>query len=98
MAEHLSLEEVAGIKEAFQMMDSGNRGKINLEELRNGLQKLGQNVPDTDLQILMDAVSISFRFTSLFLFFFWFEDLNEGLSGIIGYKSSQMCPLFKHIL
>lgn len=58
VAEHLSLEEVAGIKEAFQMMDSGNRGKINLEELRNGLQKLGQNVPDTDLQILMDAADV----------------------------------------
>lgn len=56
IAEHLSVEEVAGIKEAFDMMDVEKRGKINLEELRSGLQKLGQQIPETDLQILMEAV------------------------------------------
>lgn len=49
---------MAGIKEAFEMMDTGKRGKINLEELRVGLQKLGQQIPDPDLQILVEAVSI----------------------------------------
>ncbi|KAK8486374.1 hypothetical protein V6N13_009299 [Hibiscus sabdariffa] len=29
IAEHLSVEEVAGIKEGFQVMDTSNRGKIN---------------------------------------------------------------------
>lgn len=58
MAEHLSMEEVAGIKEAFKTMDINNRGQINLDELRSGLQKLGQPIPDSDLQILMEAVSI----------------------------------------
>jgi Ca2+-binding EF-hand superfamily protein len=58
IAEHLSVEEVAGIKEAFDMMDTGKRGSINLEELRVGLQKLGQNIADADLRILMEAVSI----------------------------------------
>ena len=58
IAEHLSVEEVAGIKEAFEMMDSENRGKVNLDELRIGLQKLGQQIPDPDLQILMEAVSL----------------------------------------
>lgn len=57
IAEHLSVEEVAGIKEAFQIMDNGNKGKINLEQLRTGLHKLGQQIPDPDLQILMEAVS-----------------------------------------
>ena len=57
IAEHLSVEEVAGIKEAFEMMDSKKTGKINLEELKHGLHKLGQQqIPDTDLQILMEAV------------------------------------------
>lgn len=56
IAEHLSVEEVAGIKEAFDMMDVEKRGKINLEELRSGLQKLGQQIPEADLQILMEAV------------------------------------------
>ncbi|KAH6834242.1 calcium-dependent protein kinase 19 [Perilla frutescens var. hirtella] len=58
VAEHLSVEEVAGIKEAFDMMDSGRRGKINLEEFRNGLRKLGHQIPDADVQILMEAADV----------------------------------------
>ncbi|XP_038726178.1 calcium-dependent protein kinase 8-like [Tripterygium wilfordii] len=58
IAEHLSVEEVAGLKDAFNMMDTGNRGMINLEELRAGLQKLGQKIPDADLQILMEAADV----------------------------------------
>ena len=58
IAEHLSVEEAAGIKEAFDLMDTGKKGSINLEELRIGLQKLGQLIADADLQILMEAVSI----------------------------------------
>lgn len=65
VAEHLSVEEVAGIKEAFDTMDVGKRGKINLEELRVGLRKLGQQIPDADLQILMEAV----RLAQLFILF-----------------------------
>lgn len=38
-------------------MDTSNRGKINIDELRAGLFKLGHQIPDTDLQILMEAVS-----------------------------------------
>ncbi|MQL79089.1 hypothetical protein Taro_011542 [Colocasia esculenta] len=56
IAEHLSVEEVAGIKEMFQMMDTNNNGKITFEELKVGLHKLGQQIPDPDVQILMDAV------------------------------------------
>ncbi|XP_058073634.1 calcium-dependent protein kinase 20-like [Magnolia sinica] len=55
VAEHLSVEEAAGIKEMFQMMDTNNQGQITLEELKVGLQKIGQQVPDPDLQILMEA-------------------------------------------
>ncbi|KAM7500190.1 hypothetical protein LguiA_024604 [Lonicera macranthoides] len=55
IAEHLSAEEVAGIKEGFQLMDINNKGKINIDELRAGLSKLGHQIPDADLQILMDA-------------------------------------------
>ena len=70
IAEHLSVEEVAGIKEAFDMMDTNKRGKINLEELRTGLQKLGHQIPDADLQILMDAVCIGlFLFDILYVCF-----------------------------
>ncbi|KAI3682382.1 hypothetical protein L1987_82324 [Smallanthus sonchifolius] len=55
IAEHLSAEEVAGIKQGFDMMDTNKQGKINIVELKAGLQKLGQQIPDADLQILMDA-------------------------------------------
>lgn len=58
IAEHLSVEEVAGIKEAFDSMDVNKRGKINLEELRVGLHKLGHQVPDADLHILMEAADV----------------------------------------
>ncbi|GJT18715.1 calcium-dependent protein kinase 7-like protein [Tanacetum coccineum] len=58
IAEHLSVEEVAGIKETFEMIDTGNKGKINMEELRNGLQKLGQLINDADLKVLMEAVDL----------------------------------------
>lgn len=58
IAEHLSGEEAAGIKEAFDMMDTNKRNKINLEELRVGLAKLGHNMPDPDLEILMEAADV----------------------------------------
>ncbi|KAH6794612.1 calcium-dependent protein kinase 32 [Perilla frutescens var. hirtella] len=55
IAEHLSVEEVAGIKEGFRLMDTGNKGKIDINELRVGLQKLGHQIPESDLVVLMEA-------------------------------------------
>jgi len=55
IGEHLSVEEVAGIKEGFQLMDVDNKGKINIDELKAGLQKLGHQVAEGDLQMLMEA-------------------------------------------
>ncbi|PRQ57480.1 putative polyribonucleotide nucleotidyltransferase [Rosa chinensis] len=40
VVEHLSVEELAGIKEAFQLMDTDNKGKVSLDQLRNGIQEL----------------------------------------------------------
>jgi len=72
IAEHLSSEEAAGIKEGFDLMDTGNKGKINIDELREGLQKLGHQIPDADVQILMEVVSTFSLY--LFLFFnLWVE-------------------------
>lgn len=53
----MSVEEVAGIKEGFKVIDITNRGKINLEELVVGLHKLGHPIPESDARILMEAVS-----------------------------------------
>ncbi|KAG8370968.1 hypothetical protein BUALT_Bualt13G0038400 [Buddleja alternifolia] len=58
VAEHLSVEEVAGIKDAFDSMDTGKRGKVNLEELKIGLNNLGHQIPYTELQILMEAADV----------------------------------------
>ncbi|PHT49829.1 Calcium-dependent protein kinase 32 [Capsicum baccatum] len=55
IAEHLTVDKVAGIKERFQLMDIGNKGKIYINELRVGLQKLGHQIPESDVQILMDV-------------------------------------------
>ncbi|CAA6659130.1 unnamed protein product [Spirodela intermedia] len=58
VAEHLSTEEVSGIKEMFEMMDLNNDGAITLEELKIGLHKLGQHIPDPDVKILMEAADV----------------------------------------
>lgn len=58
IADHLSVEEVSGIKEGFHVMDTKNNGKINIDELRVGLQKLGHQIPDAAIEILMEAVSV----------------------------------------
>ncbi|KAF6171795.1 hypothetical protein GIB67_007316 [Kingdonia uniflora] len=55
VAENFSVEEVVGIKESFQLMDVNNNGKITLGEIKVGLGKIGHNVPDVDLQMLMEA-------------------------------------------
>lgn len=65
IAEQLSQEEVAGVKERFELMDTGNKGKINIDELRVGLHKFGYVVTDSDLQMMMEAVSISLCLESL---------------------------------
>ncbi|GAB2267006.1 Calcium-dependent protein kinase 14 [Dionaea muscipula] len=55
MAENLSAEEAAGIKERFEMMDTGKRGKINMDDLRSGLLKLGIKALQSDVQTVMEA-------------------------------------------
>lgn len=58
IAEHLSMEEVADMKDMFRKIDVNGNGKINLEELKNGLHKMGHQIPDADVQILMEAADV----------------------------------------
>ncbi|XP_020580156.1 calcium-dependent protein kinase 20-like [Phalaenopsis equestris] len=58
VAEHLSVEEVADIKIMFESMDINRKGRITLEELKSGLHKLGHQIPDADVQILMNAADV----------------------------------------
>uniref|UniRef100_A0A0D6QWJ4 non-specific serine/threonine protein kinase n=1 Tax=Araucaria cunninghamii TaxID=56994 RepID=A0A0D6QWJ4_ARACU len=58
VAEYLSVEEVAGIREMFNMFDTDKNGSITLEELRAGLHKLGQQANEADIQMLMEAADV----------------------------------------
>ncbi|CAN0923193.1 Calcium-dependent protein kinase 20 [Linum grandiflorum] len=55
IAERLSVEEAASIKEAFQLIDARNNRKVNIDDLRIGLQKLGHQVTEADIHNLMEA-------------------------------------------
>lgn len=46
----------------FKMIDADNSGHITLEELKNGLERVGANLKDSEVAGLMQAVSTSLRF------------------------------------
>ncbi|CAM6030598.1 unnamed protein product, partial [Sphagnum balticum] len=58
IAESLSEEEIAGLKEMFLMMDSDGSGSISFEELKEGLKKVGSNLMEADIRQLMDAADV----------------------------------------
>lgn len=58
IAENLSEEEIAGLKEMFKMMDTDNSGQINYEELKAGLERVGANMKESEIYQLMQAVSL----------------------------------------
>lgn len=57
IAERLSEDEIAGLKQMFEMIDSDNSGHITLEELQIGLEKVGANLMESEISDLMEAVS-----------------------------------------
>ena len=62
IAESLSEEEIAGLKEMFKMIDTDNSGQITYEELKAGLKKVGANIKESEIYDLMYAISISVNF------------------------------------
>lgn len=58
VAEYLSVEEVAGIKDMFDMMDTDKNGTISLDELRAGMQKLSVNMTEPEVLMLMEAADV----------------------------------------
>jgi len=58
IAESLSEEEIAGLKEMFKMMDSDDSDSINFEELNEGLKKVGSILMEEDIHQLMDAADV----------------------------------------
>lgn len=70
IAENLSEEEIAGLKEMFKMIDTDNSGQISFEELKAGLKRVGANLKESEIYDLMQAVSISMLFNSNCLLIF----------------------------
>nr|GEX38198.1 calcium-dependent protein kinase 8-like [Tanacetum cinerariifolium] len=58
VAEHLSVQEVEGIRGDFDTIDTCNKGKVDIEELRVGLNKLGHQVNEADVKNLMETADI----------------------------------------
>ena len=57
IAEQMSEDEIAGLKEMFKMIDVDNSGHITLEELTTGLERVGANLMESEIKQLMKAVS-----------------------------------------
>ncbi|KAI7729010.1 hypothetical protein M8C21_024555, partial [Ambrosia artemisiifolia] len=60
IAESLSEEEIAGLKQMFQMIDTDNSGHITFDELKDGLKRVGANLKESEIYDLMQAVSLKF--------------------------------------
>ncbi|XAR73072.1 Non-specific serine/threonine protein kinase [Bertholletia excelsa] len=58
IAESLSEEEIAGLKEMFKAMDTDNSGSITFDELKAGLSRYGSTLKDTEIRDLMDAADV----------------------------------------
>lgn len=58
IAEHLSLEEVEVIKEMFTLMDTDCDGKVTYEELRTGLRKVGSQLGEAEIKLLMEVADV----------------------------------------
>ena len=58
IAESLSEEEIAGLKEMFKMIDTDNSGQITFEELKAGLKRVGANLKESEIYEIMQAVSM----------------------------------------
>ncbi|MQM05971.1 hypothetical protein Taro_038797 [Colocasia esculenta] len=58
IAEHLSMEEIEVIKDMFRLMDTDNNGKITFEELKAGLHKVGSQLGEAEMKMLMETADV----------------------------------------
>ncbi|XP_021866225.2 calcium-dependent protein kinase 10 isoform X1 [Spinacia oleracea] len=55
IAEHLTVEEVEIIRDMFILMDTDRDGKVTYEELRTGLKKVGSQLGEPEIKLLMEV-------------------------------------------
>ncbi|KAL3839391.1 hypothetical protein ACJIZ3_023982 [Penstemon smallii] len=58
IAESLSEEEIAGLKEMFKIIDTDNSGQITFDELKVGLKRFGANLNESEIRDLMKAADV----------------------------------------
>ncbi|KAL8241529.1 hypothetical protein R6Q59_014883 [Mikania micrantha] len=58
ISESLSVEEIAGLKQMFQMIDTDNSGHITFDELKAGLKRVGANLKESEIYDLMQAADV----------------------------------------
>ncbi|KVI07406.1 Calcium-binding EF-hand [Cynara cardunculus var. scolymus] len=58
IAESMSEEEIAGLKQMFQMIDTDNSGQITFDELKVGLKRVGANLKESEIYDLMQAADV----------------------------------------
>nr|AAN11310.1 calmodulin domain protein kinase 1 [Ceratopteris richardii] len=59
IAELLTGEEVEGIRAMFNMMDVERTGSLTFGQLKAGLYKLGSQLPESEIQQLMEAADVN---------------------------------------
>ena len=58
IADFLSTEEVEDIKELFRKMDTDNDGIVSVDELKSGLRNFESQLSESEVQMLIEAVSV----------------------------------------
>jgi calcium-dependent protein kinase len=57
VAQNLPVEELDKYVQMFRLMDKDHNGNLSLEELKEGLHINGQPVPESEIRMLLEAVS-----------------------------------------
>ncbi|CAN8304772.1 unnamed protein product [Cochlearia groenlandica] len=86
IAEHLSVQEVEVIKDMFSLMDDDNDGKITYPELKAGLQKVGSQLGEPEIKMLMEVADVDGN---------GFLDYGEFVAVIIHLQKIENDELFK---
>ncbi|KAK1388585.1 Calcium-dependent protein kinase 29 [Heracleum sosnowskyi] len=58
IAENVSEEEIKGLKQMFNNMDTDRSGTITYDKLKTGLSKLGSKLNEAEIQQLMEAADV----------------------------------------